>query len=46
MLFVVNQRKFRQNSKIQYLIRFVFDCAVVVNFRSEIQQNRIVDITI
>ena len=46
MLFVVNQRKFRQNSKIQYLIRFVFDCAVVVNFRCEIQQNRIVDITI
>ena len=32
------------NSKIQYLIRFVFDYAVVVNFRPKIQINRIFDI--
>ena len=44
MLLVVNQCKLRYNSKIQYLIRFVFDCAVVVNFRSKIQINRIFDI--
>ena len=44
MLLVVNQFKLRYNSKIQYLIRFVFDCAVVVNFRSKIQINRIFDI--
>ena len=37
MLFLVNECKLRYSSKIQYLIRFVFDCAVVVNFRSEIQ---------
>ena len=46
MLLVVNQCKLRYNSKIQYLIRFVFDCAVVVNFRSKMQINRIFDIWI
>ena len=46
MLLVVNQCKLHYNSKIQYLIRFVFDCAVVVNFRSKIQINRIFDIWI
>ena len=46
MLLVVNQCKLRYNSKIQYLIRFVFDCAVAVNFRSKIQINRIFDIWI
>ena len=50
-ILVVNQRnskipKLRYNSKIQYLIRFVIGCAVVVNFRSEIQRNRIFDIWI
>ena len=45
MLLVVNQCKLRYNFKIQYLVRFVFDCAVVVvNFRSKIQINRIFDI--
>ena len=46
MLLVVNQCKLHYNSKIQCLIRFVFDCAVVVNFRSKIQINRIFDIWI
>ena len=32
--------------KIRYLIRFVFDCTVAVNFRSEIQINRIFGIWI
>ena len=41
MLLVLNQCKLRYNSKIQYLIRFVFDCAFVVNFRCEIQINNI-----
>ena len=36
MLIVVNQCKLRCNSNIQYLISSVFDCAAVVNFRSEI----------
>ena len=47
MLLVVNQYKLRYNFKIQYLVRFAFDCAVVmVNFRSKIQINRIFDIWI
>ena len=46
MLLVVNQCKLHYNSKIQCLIRFVFDWAVVVNFRSKIQINRIFDIWI
>ena len=46
MLLVVNQCKLRYNSKIHYLTRFVFHCAVVVNFRSKIQINRIFDIWI
>ena len=37
MLLAVNYCKLRYNFKIQYLIRFVFDCAVLVNFRPEIQ---------
>ena len=32
------------NFKIKYFIRFVFVCAVAVNFWSEIQINRIFDI--
>ena len=40
MLLVVNQGKLRYSFKIQYLIRFVFDCAVVVNFRFEVSNKQ------
>ena len=46
MLLVVNWCKLRYSFKIEHLVRFVFDCIVIVNFRSEIQINGIFDIWI